>query len=184
MGYGCGGRLPRRVRPAPRNLTVAELGSLRCAVLPIRTGVSRPPKCFSRWRHRSRLRTARTQCCGRPGDYRWSPAPPAPSKYPWYAAGSLVVGCSSLGVRRHLPLRCFLPWISGQIWSCVGVVARRNVMWTAGAGGILCWYRAGSIRDGGVAWRCCLRLSGLIVCVFACHDSAGAFRRSGRSNEL
>ena len=71
-----------------------------------------------------------------------------------------------------------------QIWSCVGVVARRNGLRTAGTGKTLCRYGSGSMCDGGVACQCCLCLSGLIVCVFACCDFAGGFRRSGRLNEL
>ena len=45
-------------------------------------------------------------------------------------------------------------------------------------------HRDGSIRDGGVSCRCCLRLSMLISCAFASRAFAGGFRRSGRLQEL
>ena len=63
--------------------------------------------------------------------------------------------------------RAFRPGFSGQIWTCVGAVARGRWLSTAGAHGHPSRVRVGSIRDGGASCRCCLRLSRLIVCVFA-----------------
>ena len=69
----------------------------------------------------------------------------------------------------------FSPRMSGWIGTCVGVVARRSRLWTAGAGENQCRGTGGSIRDGGVACRCCLSLAVLILCVFACRHFAGGF---------
>jgi hypothetical protein len=69
----------------------------------------------------------------------------------------------------------FSPRMSGWIGTCVGVVARRSRLWKAGAGENQCRGTGGSIRDGGVACRCCLSLAVLILCVFACRHLAGGF---------
>ena len=69
----------------------------------------------------------------------------------------------------------FSPRMSGWIGTCVGVVARRSRLWKAGAGENQCRGTGGSIRDGGVACRCCLSLAVLILCVFACRHFAGGF---------
>ena len=78
----------------------------------------------------------------------------------------------------------FSPWFSGQIWTCVGAVVRGRWLLTAGARGHPSRDRDGSIRDGGASCRCCLRLSMLIVCVFASTAFAGGFQRSGRLQEM
>ena len=69
----------------------------------------------------------------------------------------------------------FSPRMSGWIGTCVGVVARRSRLWKAGAGENQCRGTGGSIRDGGVACRCCLSLAVLILCLFACRHLAGGF---------
>ena len=47
----------------------------------------------------------------------------------------------------------FFPRMSWWIGACVGVVARKSELRTAGAGGNQCRGRGGSIHDGGVACR-------------------------------
>ena len=69
--------------------------------------------------------------------------------------------------------RAFRPGFSGQIWTCVGAVVRGRWLSTAGARGYPSQDRVGSIYDGGALCRCGLRLSRLIVCVFASRAFAG-----------
>jgi hypothetical protein len=63
--------------------------------------------------------------------------------------------------------RAFRPGFSRQIWTCVGAVVRGRWLSTPGARGYPSRDRVGSIRDGGASCWCGLRLSKLIVCVFA-----------------
>ena len=110
--------------------------------------------------------------------------PPPPTGLVFIASGTLEMP----GVRRrsaaswpHIAwcrstpssLRTFRPGFSGQIWTCVGAVTRGRWLSTAGAHGHPSRVRVGSIRDGGASCRCCLRLSRLIVCVFASRAFAG-----------
>jgi hypothetical protein len=90
----------------------------------------------------------------------------------------------ALGIPRYLPLFVHICPDFRQIWSCVGAVACRHGLRTAGTGRISLRYGTASIRDGGASCRCCLRLSMLILCVLASRAVAGGFQRSGRLHEL
>ena len=81
-------------------------------------------------------------------------------------------------------LRASRPEFSGQIGPSVGVAVRGRWLRTARARVHPSRDRDGSIRDGRAPCRCCLRVSRLMVCVFASMAIAGGFRRSGRLREL